>query len=108
MLVLYDDYKQVWNNLRFNSGSLSINMPSLTLDQKNDYTEEDCDNDNNDNNSDDTFEHRHKIKHEHSHNHGKEYAKQEKKQEKQEKKQSKSVEGYENINTFKSDFENIN
>lgn len=122
MLVLYDDYRNVWNSLRFNSGSLSINMPSLSLDQTNNYTSLDNDNDdescenvqNNSDYSEKSHSHDHSVSEKHTHQHSKKKVIEDKEThqhntyKKGHNKHDHSVEGYENLNTFRSEFENLN
>ena len=123
MLVLYDDYRNVWNNLRFNSGSLSINMPKLYIEQTNNDTESDNNNDESceyvDNHSDyneKTHSHEHSESDNHTHHHTKKKVVKDKVVHKHathkkghvDHNHNDKVEGYENINTYRSDFENIN
>lgn len=97
MLVLYDDYRDVWNSLKFNPGGVSIKVPSLTIDQSmnnidNDDEDDSCDTSNESNQHSHSYEHEH---HDHDHNDKKD-------------KSHKKVEGYENINLFKFNYESIN
>lgn len=122
MLVLYDDYRNVWNNLRFNSGSLSISMPKLYIEQTNNYTDSDNNDesceyvDNHSDYSEKTHSHDHSVSDKHVHHHTKKKVIEDKQVHKHEShnkghkehKHADTVEGYENINTYRSDFENIN